>query len=228
VRQLRESDVLDFVADEVEAVIGCTGEFTASQAMSAVRQHCAYLPTSLKAIVGRLIEERTEDFVASLVGTALICKFAGYQGLVVTVDEFEVEWWAMRDRIEDLISTLCRYLRGTLKFPPCPIALFFATTGEEDHEGDAFINRLIEAGQGEKFPLKPWSKRQRGRLAQAIHEHYCRSYDRALPVDPLLAAEVDNTIEESGDGDSGLIRAFIKRYVARLDQRFGPPESASA
>lgn len=179
----------------------------------------------VRRMIGQKVAERPYDFVEAWVGYALVARLAGYKGMVITIDEFEVEHlltYLKFQRVADLLAVLTAYLKGELDHPKAPLAVFFATVGEEGHRGDLVVDRLIEATGGDYYPLKPWSRPDRVQLAQRIHRQYSDVYDVNEAFSASVAQTIEDQLEQRGAGDGGLIRAFIKAYVGALDTLYGP------
>jgi hypothetical protein len=160
-----------------------------------------------------------------LAGHAKVAQLAGFKGLIVTVDEFEVEQVLTRnqyERVTELLQVLTEYFKDQLDYEPAPLGMFFATVGDDDHDGDQAISAMVGVSPDAHFYLEPWSLEERAELAERIHGVYCHAYAIDSPFDGALVDDVEHQLTVYGDEDSGLVRAFIKRYVARLDVVYGP------
>jgi hypothetical protein len=182
---------------------------------------------TLKAMIGTTVAHRPYDFVETLAGHATVAQLAGYRGIVLTIDEFEVDRSlltpAKQERLARLLHVLQLYLDGETGHRAAPLALFFATVGEEGHTGDRAIEQLIGAEPEARYDLQPWPPEELHRLAGKIDRLYTAAYGLAEAIDASLVARVEAELDTTGSGDSGLIRAFIKRYVGALDVHYGPP-----
>ncbi len=179
----------------------------------------------LKALKSKTKEDRPRNFIESLAGHALIAKAAGYKGLVITIDEFEVEYTRAQSglaQVEELVSRLAAYLVGSTDLPIAPLAIFFATVGQDGHRGDILIGDLITRSGGDTFALAPWAIAQRVELAHRIFSLYQQAYGLQGSFDPELAQDAEDLLVDSGHGDSDLIRMYIKWYLALLDLKYGP------
>jgi len=212
-------------SSEAMTAIQATRVFTAEPNVSFNPYGPDQFSYSPKAMIGRRVEERPYDFVEVLAGHATVAKLAGFRGLVLTIDEFEVEVKHMtaksNKRVNDLLGLLAEYFAGNLDYQVAPLALFFATVGGSGHEGDRAITRMLGAGRDVYHELSPWSSAQRAQLAERLHQLYSRAYKVNSAFDPAQVAQVERQLDRSGH-DSGQIRAFIKRYVAALDSSLGP------
>jgi hypothetical protein len=186
---------------------------------------------ALRRMLGNSVAERPYDLVATLAGHALIARLAGFQGLVVTIDEFEVEQApspANFARVRQVLAVLAAYLRGETAYPAAPLGLCFATVGEDEHGGDAAIGALLAATGGAHYALEPWPPAQRRELARRLYDLYRAAYALAQDFAGPAAAAADRLearFAAEGLDDSRLIRAFIKRYVGALDLLYGPPRA---
>lgn len=114
---------------------------------------------TLKPMIGTTVEHRPYDFVETLAGHATVAQLAGYRGIVLTIDEFEVDRSlltpAKQERLVRLLRVLQQYLDGETGHRAAPLALFFATVGEEGHTGDKVIENLIGAEPEARYDLQP-------------------------------------------------------------------------
>ncbi|MHB8644262.1 MAG: BREX system ATP-binding domain-containing protein [Thermomicrobiales bacterium] len=184
---------------------------------------------TFKPMIGPTVEHRPYDFVETLAGHATVARLAGYQGIALTIDEFEVDRSlltpAKQVRLVHLLQVLQRYLDDETDHPAAPLALFFATIGEDDHSGDRVIEQLIGDRPEVRYDLQPWQPQDLRDLAGKIDRLYTAAYRLGESIDDTLVAQVESDLDTLGVGDSGLIRAFIKRYVGTLDVHYGPPEA---
>jgi hypothetical protein len=229
VRELKQAGLADAHAGIMEALLSSSNEVTATQVRERIRAesgHSFYFYRP-EMMIGRVVVNRPYDFIEVLAGHAVVAKLAGYRGLIVTIDEFEVEEMALTPtqyhRVAELLEVLGEYLRDKLDYAPAPLGVFFATVGDDDHPGDKFIADLAAESDQSTYNLKPWHLRELVGLSKRIHRLYAKAY----AVDDLFSAgaagSVAGSLEEDGHGESGMIRSFIKRYVAALDIAYGPP-----
>lgn len=211
----------------VDALLSSSDEFSSSDVFRVLRleRNSAYDFIRPKPMIGSKVEYRPYDFVEVLAGHALVAKLARFKGLIVTVDEFEVESILTRfqyQRVTDMLDVLTEYFNDKLSYNAAPLGMFFATVGDDDHEGDQAIGKMIGPEDDAHFYLEPWSLDRRHELAERIHGVYCAAYGIDLEFDRNVVIQVENQLNKFGDGDSGLVRAFIKRFVALLDSAHGP------
>jgi hypothetical protein len=226
-RLLVREHLIDNSGYALDAIMASSKEFTASEVTARIRRDVAgsAYDVNVRRMIGQSVKDRPYDFVEAWIGYALLAKAAGYAGLAITVDEFEVEHFlsgAKLQRVRDLVDVLVRYFTGELGYRQSPLAVFFATVGEDGHRGDRIVDLLVEAGHGDYHMLSPWSPLDRVELARRIHLLYCEAYDLHGQFLADIACEVERHLDASAEADGGVIRAFIKAYVAALDSLHGP------
>jgi hypothetical protein len=181
-----------------------------------------------KRLIGSTVAERPRDFMDSLLGYAHLAHLGDCKGVVVTIDEFEVEHVGLtpsgRERLERMVSVIATYLSGRFPEHRGPLSIFVGTVAQEGYAGDAVVSEIIDPPKSARYELPEWTAADHRELAKRIHALYCRAYSLQSPYDPSIAKAVERQIAETDVHGSGLIRAFIKRYVAELDSRYGPPE----
>ena len=222
---------LDAHAYALDALLSSSPEFTAADVARqiGVRTSPRDGAASLRRMLGNSVAERPHDLVAALVGHATVARLAGLRGLVVTIDEFEVEQVPSRAsyaRVRAHLGVLTAYLRGETAHRAAPLGLFFATVDEDETAADAVVGPMLAATDGGSYRLAPWPPAQRRELAGQIGRLYAAAYGREPDFDPALVDRVEGSLTYGGFDESGLIRAFIKRYVAALDTTYGPPAVA--
>ncbi len=226
----RSPGAMDNHGHALDAIMSSSDEFTAQVvALMIGREPGIYASdVRVRRMIGQRVDHRPYDFLEAWVGYALVAQLAGYTGLCLTIDEFEVEHLLPRakfDRIVDLLKVLRSYFANELSHPRAPLSVFFATVGEEGHVGDREVDALIEAagGEGDYYRLKTWSREERAELARRIHRMYSQAYGGTAAYSSSVAEEVENYLERRGaTGGDDLIRAFIKTYVGALDSLCGP------
>ena len=222
IQLLKRRGILELFEFEYDAVVSSHDEITASELQHQINQQhqinhgdCV----SVKKMIGRSVEDRPYDFVESLFGHAIICNLAGYKGLVVTIDEFEVEYLGLFGRVVDLINVLTKYLTGNTSHPCAPCAIFFATVGQPGHQGDKVVDQLIEDCDGDYYPLDEMDRDAMRDIGKRIYKLYNKTYNLSEPFSVSTAKKIYQKIEIHG----GRVRSFIKHYMAHLDDNFGPP-----
>lgn len=222
---LKRRDLLEKYEVEYNAVLSCHDEITASDLHREVCResaiHCLTDNPRVVPMIGHRVLERPYDFVEALFGNGLVCHLAGYKGLVVTVDEFEIEHLGKNrwNRVVALIDALDKYLSKQTNHGWAPVSLFFATLDIEGHIGDAVIDHLVEITDGEYYPLEEFEWESIGEIGLQIKKLYYETYGIS---DDQEGPDMEEIWEEILL-DSGKVRSFIKHYMAQLDAMFGPP-----
>jgi hypothetical protein len=230
VRFLSRAGRLDVHAYQLDALLCSSDEYTAKQVLEQIRRDLGYSPAdfALRPMIGRRVVDRPYDFVEALGGLALLAQLAGFSGLAVTIDEFEVETWFLsaqkRERVRDVLTILGDYLRGETDHKPAPLALFFATTGDTDTRGDQFIRTLVASEGSQRYSVRGLDRRARGRLGREICDLYRDAYNLTEALDDQLIARVESELA-SRLSDSDGTRVFIKSLTGLLDERHGPSRS---
>lgn len=229
VRKVFERGAIERTAHILEHHLTASPGQLVGQAKQRLKEEVA-LPVyemELRSVIAKSVSDRPQSLLQALAGVALAGQHAGYAGLVITVDEFEVEYNLAPlkfERVRALIGELATYLSGQGPIRPAPVALFFAAVGQGGHAGDAHIESLLNAGTGKRFELTPMNIRHRLSLAREIHSMYVETYGLVGTFNKDVVHKVERSLRESGQLDSsGVARAFVKRYVASLDQQYGPP-----
>ncbi len=225
--KLKQLGLLDKYSLLVEEALSTSDGITTAQIKSEIGQESFIRKSEiqLRPVKAKRKDDRSRNFIESLAGHAIIAKAAGYKGLVVTIDEFEIQYNMARSsftRVEELIRLLAAYLTESTNIPIAPLAIFFATVGQDGHLGDILIEYLIKSSGGDTYVLTPWSSNHRIELAQKIYNLYKETYKIGNSFDPMLAKGVEKLMVSHGYDDGDLIRMFIKWYLAMLDLKHGP------
>lgn len=225
---LHTLNCLDKNAEDVEGFLQCGNTHTASQLFSQlsadVVRHggsSSFNSVPVKRLIGQKVDDRPSDFVNCLLGYAVLARRAGFQGLVITIDEFEVEYTlseAKFERIQDLATAM----RDELGGEKVPLTVFVATVGQEGHAGDEVVGSIVDATGGDEYSLQPWTRDSMRELSGKIHELYCRAYDIDKTTCDTMARQVEAALDDDDVESSGLVRAFIKHFVGALDAAHGP------
>lgn len=220
---------IDKYAHVVESIIACSEQITATQ---AVKEICSEYNIDrsqirLDAMVSRAVSQRGMDLIESLAGHAVLAKLAGFKGLIVTFDEFEIEYIDRKNiaRVEDILYSINQYINGKTIYYKAPLGIYIATVDQSGHKGDPLIQNYVALDSKSRYRLKVWERDQRINLAESIHKMYCEAYKINSGFDKNLAAAVEGLLARKiENNDSGLIRSFIKWYIGLLDLKYGPPE----
>jgi len=182
-----------------------------------------------RTLVSRTVVDRPTDFLKALMGTAALARAAGLAGLVVTIDELEVEHFLPRNKLERvvaLVHELIKYLDQRRSARPWPLAVFVASVGQQGHAGDVIIEAIVDNSSGGRYVLSEWPLASLAILGERISGLYGEAYGvTGIDVVAVTQAARERLTRADLSG-SGLIRAFIKSTVAELDMRLGPPARA--
>lgn len=238
IRYLRTHGALEPFEERLDGLMACSPQEPATSIRQDIMSYLhdrgvprweVYEHVQPTRVVGVGVEERPEDFVDCLMGYASLARVAGYAGVVMTVDEFEVEHQSSPQRLGRIVA-LAATLRvrfGSEASRGVPLAVFIATVGQQGQLGDVIVEAMLGAGGGDhaqnRRELRAWPAKNLVDLAGRIHRLYRDTYASAATFDRDEADELaDKAAGESAD-ESGQIRAFIKGYLAQLDARLGPP-----
>ncbi|WP_309119843.1 BREX system ATP-binding domain-containing protein [Paenibacillus sp.] len=241
VQLLKRSGQLEEYGFLVDSALTSGEEYAAGEAARELADASGLRATHLrlKPPVGGKPEVRPREWMEAFAGLALLSRLAGYSGILLAVDEFEVETHIEPkrfDRTIGLLSELLRYMEPYAKgqaagdvgtaVPPAPLAVYFSTVGMNT-TGDAFLERLVALAGGTTYRLNHWTDHQRMELASRLYELYAKAYDMSEPYDERLSANVNQLLRKHGLEGSTLIRAFVKWYLGVLDMKYGPPGTES-
>lgn len=228
----------------LDMVLTASGEMTATDIKREIvsitkDRNDQYLP--IVPLIGARVDERGIDFVGALVGASLLTKMAGYKGLIITVDEYEVEnrflTTKARDREEGVLEILMNYFAN----PECqnsesPLSVYFATVSQNDDEVasedirdlNRYLMELSSKSGGKKLRLIPftrWDPQNEDLIAlvRTIHYIYCYSYSHNPISDNRMMEMVTAAMARRNLMDSGAIRKIIKTIVFVMDEYYGPP-----
>ncbi len=229
VQYLVENDLLDEHGHLMDAILSSSNEVTANEANRAIYPHkdlsAVWNGTLVRSLIGKRVADRPKDFIAALVGHTLVAEQAGYSGLVITIDEFEVEYGLPPDRfqrIQSLLGALSDYLAGDTELPDAPIAFFIASVRSNMKVGYPELDELLSRANADSYELEPLSTPHLRELGEKIHGLYTEVYGLDAKFDARFVERTLAALEVSDLDDSGRTRAFVKRYVAALDSHYGP------
>ncbi len=220
---------IDKYAHIVESIISCSDEFTVTQAKKEIFSEFNIDRSQIRIepMVSKTVSKRGFDLVESLAGHAVLAKLAGFKGLIITIDEFEIEYYDKKNhiRVEEILNTIGQYLNGNTIYYKAPLGIYIATVDQYGYQGDPLIQRYIAPNELNRYRLRVWEQEQRVKLAEKIHKIYCEAYNLENPFDKSLASKIERLLAQKIENDdSGLIRSFIKWYVGLLDLKYGPPK----
>ena len=106
-------------------------------------------------------EDRPYDFARALIGYATLAHHAGYRGLIVTVDELEVEDALMtasrRSKLIDFVVAMRAEL-GNRQPLEGGLAIIFAAVGDGADVEDDVVRLIVDVTPGEPFDLRSWRR----------------------------------------------------------------------
>lgn len=229
IEKMRKAGILEMYDTILESILSGSDEYSVSVIQRKIEQELTNLRGGINfaAPISRFIYMKSSDFIEALVSISLMAYMSGYKGLVIMLDEFEVETNAPRMKFEKVVNQvrlLSEYVQGKLsqKFPSAPLTLFIGTVGQVNNRAEAWIDSHIQSIKGAEYKLRAWNQEERLELSEKIYQLYQHAYGVTDGYDRALAMGLENHLTKDGE-DSGLIRRFIKWYVAFLDMKYGPP-----
>src|SRR5690606_1947111 len=96
VEALKRCSLLDEYEQELESLLCGSSELSPttlrSELLRQIRDRDDRRTVTPVSLIGRSVDERSRHFAEALLGYAVVCQWAGFKGLVITVDEFETEY----------------------------------------------------------------------------------------------------------------------------------------
>jgi hypothetical protein len=229
IRLVLEAGHIETWSEELESILSSRPETVTSEIAVGISRESgisAY-DVHLRPMIGRDLDDRPHDFIRALIGHTAVAELAGFKGVILTFDEFEVEhqlgykkWLQVRRLLEELTDYLC----GRTDQPDVPIAVFFAAVSEYGYVGDAVVDDMLDELGNKPHILRAWGGQQRAALARRVHALYCEAYDIHEPYDAAATTRILKHVTVNGEESE--IRAFIKCYVGHLDLTYGPSAAA--
>ncbi len=242
IRLLDRYEYLDEQGYLIDEVLTCNEDITATEVKAILidetKDRIPQKDIVLFPIIGREVKKRPNEFVEALVGTSLVGKLAGYKGLIVTIDECEVDE-SISTSIElqrktDVFDALIAYFSGQSKYVSAPIALYFASVPTQSENDDEYyqIDSLVSESLGQYYTVPPfegWNHDNEDQmsLVNKIHEIYKESYQCDGVRQDNLIRDLDTLMQGPETYDSGGIRYFMKRLIGLLDSTYGPPHQTT-
>jgi hypothetical protein len=225
---LKDLGQLDALEEHLDLLMAGGNAYTAAQLKAAI---CRELePEQRKGVnpsrlVSMRVDERPADFARAIGGYARLAERAGFKGLVLTLDEFEVEQsiYRLMETIDGLVTAL--FLQPTPK--SAPLTLFVGVVPSAGADGNVILDRVIDNAGGDQKVLKPWSGHHLKLLARKVYATYSQAYELDEPFDDSIVDETREDIQSADEDLEGHVRTFLKRYVAKLDSLQGPPAKMS-
>ena len=226
VKLLQQKGLLDKYDVLFDAVLSCHDEVVPSRLQREIRREdeidWRFDNPFVRPMIGRGVAARPNDFIESLFGHGHICHAAGYKGLVVTIDEFEIELIGARQRVKRTLELLIALLTYFEKNPSAPVLICFATieTASDKPRSERLIDALVAQSNGDCHELREMEWADIEDLGRRMQSLYYRAYK--IP-DVRPAPDIGTIWNDYSRSLSGKARSFIKHYMAALDARFGPP-----
>lgn len=209
---------LDELEEELNAIVSSHNEYSATEVTQLVKDLTKDRYKYVRRMIGRTVDERPYDFVESLFGHSKVCTLAGYKGLVITIDEFEIQNFdKYRDRANKLLQILNDYLAGNTRYNPVPCTLIFGQVPDIGNRANEYIENVINASAGLRRQIAEIDKNQCMELAKKIFDIYKEAY--LLDKERFRLEQAEKSYNRIV-GTSGRIRAFIKDYIASLDNEY--------
>ncbi|WP_373840041.1 BREX system ATP-binding domain-containing protein [Methanospirillum sp.] len=169
--------------------------------------------------------ERPNDFINGLAGLSFLAKMCGFNGIVITIDECEVNSHKLttnqKTQLKDTLLVLINYFRGKLEVPLAPIGLFIANASDSRMD---LVHMIVKMGEGNCEYLKDWQTSDYSILAKKITMVYEKAYHLNNIYNPEDASTAIKKQEKTVIQD-GPVRKFIKDYISILDCKYGPSAS---
>ncbi len=235
-------DELDYVLD---AVLTCSDEMTASDARYIIKQKTNWRFVNIYPMIGRTVSDRHKNFLETLIGTTLIAKQAGYKGLIITIDEYEVEsahlsTFTRIARECDFLDLAVDFFSEETAYQNVPLALYFATVPMEEDTTEEYsyltktagfterVNRMVNNSGGHTYTLDEFGGYNQNdkdikTIVGRIYSMYCDAYKwNDVSLDTICDI-LSEKLRDMSNTDSGGIRSFMKQYISVLDS-YGPPK----
>jgi len=241
VRLLERNKLLEDCEHLIDSVITCSDDITTTDAITEIKAECrgrsGIKPSDIKiySMISVKVENHPDDFVEALIGTTLLARLAGYKGLVITIDEYEVEDSVLGgkslSRAEEILEVFKDYVEGNAEYPKVPLALYFASVPKpEENRDGTLVSQLIAVSNGKENTIPPfegWDAKnpEQVKLVEKIHTLYQDCYSPTNISTDTLIENLTRIMNTPEIYDSGGIRFFIKHYISLLDTMYGPPHN---
>ncbi|MEZ0537227.1 BREX system ATP-binding domain-containing protein [Caldicellulosiruptoraceae bacterium PP1] len=227
---LAELGLVDEYSYFIESLFSCSDEVSATDVnkiLSEALRYSGHSNLKLKTLISRKVDERYLDFIEALAEIATLVAAAGYKGLVVTIDEYEVERIKNPSNyklVQNMLQIIGQYLMGKLNIPKAPLCIIFSAINQGGEKGDPDITRYISKTPENMFEVTRWSEHHKIELLKKLHVLYCETYqlwsEFSLNTGETLTKLIESKVPNS---ESRQIRSIIKWYLTLLDLQYGPP-----
>jgi len=240
IKLMYNNNRLDSVDHIINDILICSDDITATEAEKEIREetsdinHLNFYKTY--GVITRSVKQRPSNFIEYLVGLSLTATFAGYKGLIVTCDEYEVEASSLSQRIlreksHSVLRLIKDYFNGETDYPDAPLIIYVASVPTVDSYSEIGIEAIVNETKGKSIDLQPyrgWNPDDPEQLAlvEKIHDLYsdsCKCRDKRWES---LRPELNSSMNRNYFEDSGGIRNFMKMYICLLDSLYGPPNES--
>lgn len=237
VKAVHSLGMVEEVDDLLEGVLAYGREATVVQARKGLRERLGSNggPFRPAPLMGREADKKRGDFIAALASASLIARAAGYRGMIVTFDEWEVMSFALayweKDKVRALLEEAGDFLvRGQKGKAPLALYIFNVPQAYQPRGGLAeAVDALVKGTKGVRFSVPALKKWDAGepeikKLVRATHSLYRSGYRCGKELtDKELMERIGRRIGGDFGSESGLARKLTKLIVAVLDQEYGPP-----
>lgn len=217
--------------------LSCNERINATEAKKVLKEETKLktwdLTNEVTPLISPRVSERTYTFIECIVGVALLSQYAGYEGLILLIDEFEVESALLgtskqRERFVENLDTLSTYVAGKTKYQETPLGIYFASAGDEWDIGSKYINYMVKNSGQEPYNIQPivdWdlSDKEISKFVSNVYHIYREAYTLVEDLDFDILSELEDILQNEQMYESGAIRYLVKQYVGLLDKRYGPP-----
>ncbi len=204
-------------------------EVTASQVRNNIKRDTNIYPWEVKPtkMIGQLVNDRPYDFVEAIIGYCRLAVLQGYKGLVVTIDEFEVEQTISKNygRTQQLLDMLYQYWQHALDdYPQVPLGMFIATVSDDPTRNSAssVVANILSDYVKDTYEIRTLKAEDRRALAIQLHDFYTTAYGIDNPYTDNIFDTVELRIADTGESGPAIMRSFIKEYLASLDSAYRP------
>lgn len=228
IKRIGTNNIEEELAEDVEKVLSGNDEVDSIRIIKEKLRNSQWFPgggSEVKPVFARGLQ--VESFLKALIGYAYLARLSGMKGLVITIDEVEVESSILpsseRRKAIMLLERLLSYFEDRAGgYPLAPFALIFASV-DDDSEINRVIGYLAEKSGGIPYQLPYYKPEDLMKLAREITHFYKEAY--LIPVDkePELIQEIMSQFADRVYRNNGVIREFIKSFMHELDRRYGPP-----
>lgn len=221
-------DRLNAVTPYFGALIAGDGKFTPIEIQKIIKQQSGLsnIPKITPIIRHTPASERPNDFINAIVGLSFLSKICGYNGIIITIDECEVNSHKLttvqKTQVRDTLLAIVNYFRRKMELPLAPIGFFIANASDSSMD---LVHMVVKMGEGKCEYLKDWDNSDYDTLAKKIFHVYTKAYSLNVIYDQKDTITAIN-LQEKMNIQDGPVRKFIKDYISILDYKFGPSASS--